>query len=458
MMKLAEPPKATTCRLAVLVVDPDPERREELCARIAACGRPHIEQAASAREALARLERRLDVAVVDACLLEQDPELVTTLRRKRPDLEVLVKDATVEQAVSALRQGARDCLDAQEGLELLLEDLRDLAGERERSGRPSRGAVAPLIIGDSPAVQRARRLLELIARSPAATILITGESGTGKDLAARSIHAWSGRPGPFLNITCSALPEPLLESELFGHERGAFTDAHEARAGLLEQADGGTVFLDEIGEMTPVLQAKLLRFLEDRVFRRVGGSEELQPDVRVVAATHRDLEAEVEAGRFRADLYYRLTVVHAQLPALRERGEDVEVLAAHFVSHYARLFEKDVRRLSGAALRVLRRHTWPGNVRELKNMIERAVLLCDGDTLQPEAFRAMSRDPRAPAEMELPPEGLVFEALERDLVLQALQRTGWNNTRAAKLLGMTRDQIRYRITKFGLEVPVGAGA
>jgi transcriptional regulator with PAS, ATPase and Fis domain len=255
-----------------------------------------------------------------------------------------------------------------------------------------------------------------------------------------------------MNITCSALPDALLESELFGHERGAFTDARQQKIGLLESADGGTVFLDEIGEMVPALQAKLLRFLEEKAFKRVGGSADVRVDVRVIAATNRDLEDAVKQGRFREDLYYRLNVMQIVLPPLRDRLADVPLLAHYYVDVFNREFRKTIRGASPEALQVLQRYRWPGNVRELRNAIERAMLLADGAWITPDLLPLTAGGPLAiHATLELPQQGVHLETLERELVVQALQRTGGNQTKAATLLGLNRDQIRYRIEKFGLE-------
>jgi transcriptional regulator with PAS, ATPase and Fis domain len=260
-----------------------------------------------------------------------------------------------------------------------------------------------------------------------------------------------------MNITCSALPEPILESELFGHERGAFTDARSQKHGLLESADGGTVFLDEIGEMAPSLQAKLLRFLEEKTFKRVGGVADIRVDVRVIAATNRNLEDDVKKGRFREDLYYRLNVLPIVLPPLRTRVDDIPALVHYFVDAYNREFRKRVRGVSGDAMRRLTTYGWPGNIRELRNAVERAMLLVDGDELTAEQFPVASAGPTRLTEgVDLPATGIDLEQLERSLVVQALQRSGWNQTRAAGLLGLNRDQIRYRIEKFKLEKPATA--
>jgi transcriptional regulator with GAF, ATPase, and Fis domain len=291
--------------------------------------------------------------------------------------------------------------------------------------------------------------------SPASTVLITGESGTGKDLAAKVVHYSSNRGAkPFMNITCSALPETLLESELFGHERGAFTGADRQKRGLLESADGGTVFLDEIGEMVPLLQAKLLRFLEEKTFKRVGGAADIKVDVRVIAATNRSLQEEVKKGKFREDLFYRLNVMAVPLPPLRERRDDIPLLVTFYVEQFNVEFRKKIKGVTKSALSALTGYAWPGNVRELRNAVERAMLLAEKEELDESHFPMLTAvDPELSSGMGLPAGGLNLEALERSLVVQALERAGWNQTKAATLLGLNRDQIRYRIEKFGLEKP-----
>jgi transcriptional regulator with PAS, ATPase and Fis domain len=307
------------------------------------------------------------------------------------------------------------------------------------------------MVGESPQLREFKGLVRRVAASPASTVLLTGESGTGKDLTAKIIHYSSARATrPFVNITCSALPETLLESELFGHERGAFTDARQQKKGLLEQADGGTVFLDEIGEMTAPLQAKLLRFLEEKTFRRVGGAADIRVDVRVIAATNRTLEDEVRQGRFREDLFYRLNVLPLKLPPLRSHIEDVPALVSFYIDIFNREFRKNVRGASPATLKTLAAYGWPGNVRELRNAVERAMLMATGDTLEPGDFPIASGSHGGGPSVELPASGLNLDDMERSFVLQALERTGWNQTRAAKLLGLNRDQIHYRIEKFKL--------
>jgi transcriptional regulator with PAS, ATPase and Fis domain len=298
-------------------------------------------------------------------------------------------------------------------------------------------------------------MLRKIAVSPASTVLLTGESGTGKDLAAKVIHYSSSRASrPFMNITCSALPETLLESELFGHERGAFTGADRQKRGLLESADGGTVFLDEIGEMVPLLQAKLLRFLEEKSFKRVGGSADVKVDVRVIAATNRSLQEEVKKGHFRDDLFYRLNVMAVPLPPLRDHADDVPLLISHYIDAFNAEFRKAIRGVEPGTLKALQDYRWPGNVRELRNAVERAMLLCEGTVLNDTHFPMLAlSEAGLSTGMALPPNGINLEELELSLVVQALERSGWNQTKAAAQLGLNRDQLRYRIEKFKLEKP-----
>jgi transcriptional regulator with PAS, ATPase and Fis domain len=284
-------------------------------------------------------------------------------------------------------------------------------------------------------------------------VLLTGETGTGKDLAARTIHDISDRANrSFIQITCSALPDQLLESELFGHERGAFTDARCQKPGLLEVADTGTVFLDEIGDMTLPLQAKLIRFLDDKTFRRVGGLRDIRVDVRIVAATHCDLHQQVRENRFRDDLFYRLNVLPIHLPPLRDRLGDLSLLVDYFIDQYNVELGRNVRGMKPSALALLKRYHWPGNVRELRNTIERGMLLTDkqwleaGDVSIPVHSIAQPR-------YELPPSGVNLGDVERELLAQALERAQWNQTRAAELLGVNRDQVRYRMQKYRIPGP-----
>ena len=449
----------------VLVVDDEQLIRWSLAERLKADGLDVVE-AETGQQALDRFGPDIDLVLLDYRLPDSDGlRILKKMKAGQPDVPVILLTAfsSIETAVEAMKHGAYHYANKPFNLEeialVVAKALETTALRREvRALRASRSEPFGLsrIVGEAAAMRTLRALMQRIASSPASTVLLTGESGTGKDLAAKVIHYNSERAArPFMNITCSALPEALLESELFGHERGAFTDARQQKTGLLESAQGGTVFLDEIGEMVPALQAKLLRFLEEKSFKRVGGSADIRVDVRVIAATNRDLEDAVSEGKFRADLYYRLNVMQVPLPPLREHRSDIPLLVSFYIDQFNREFRKQVRGASAEALELLRGYSWPGNVRELRNAVERAMLLADGEWLEPAHFPfAVSRRTTAGA-YDLPDEGVSLEQVERNLVIQALTRTGWNHTKAAALLGLNRDQIRYRIEKFALEKAAG---
>ena len=371
----------------------------------------------------------------------------------------------VETAVRAMKLGAHDYLikpvDADE-LKLTIRkalDTRALRREVLRlQAQASHGSTLDDLVGDSGPMRELKAIVQRIAQSDATTVLLQGESGTGKDLVARIIHFASARAqAPFLAVNCVALPEHLLESELFGHERGAFTDAKAQKKGLFEQADGGTVYLDEIGDMRLDLQGKLLRLIEDKGFRRIGGVRDLRADVRIIAATNRDLTRSLTAGQFRADLYYRLNVFPITLVSLRERPADIAPLARHFVARFSRELRREPPEIGVEAQAWLQRYAWPGNVRELRNVLERALILAAGGTLQAEHLPPeiggsfASADAGAPkgATVSLPAAGLRLDEVERDLVRQALDATGGNQVHAARLLGISRDALRTRMKKFG---------
>ena len=396
---------------------------------------------------------------------------------------MITADPQLDDVKSALKLGAYDFIGKpldfeelrvtiQNALETtrLRSEVQSLRGEvRRRTGYHD-------VVAVSPKMTELMSFVQKVAASEATTILIQGESGTGKDLVAKTIHYESTRQdGPFVAINCSAIPETLMEAELFGHEKGAFTDAKQMKKGLFETANGGTLFLDEIGELSPLLQAKLLRVLEDQVIRRVGGVRDLQVDVRVVAASNRDLEKAVREGQFRQDLYYRLAIIAIFIPPLRERSEDILPLVDFFISLYNRKFKKAVRGISPETRRLLLAHNWPGNVRELKNSIERAMILEDEAVLRPmympfavgEAARSgltafehtsaatdgvgkQLASGRVLPRLYIPEEGTSLEEVERAMVELAMRQANGNQTHAARLLDISRDALRYKLKKFDL--------
>ncbi|NTU42093.1 MAG: sigma-54-dependent Fis family transcriptional regulator [Nitrospirales bacterium] len=377
----------------------------------------------------------------------------------RPAVIIMTAYGTISSAVEAMKKGAFDYLSkplekdsivltiakAAERMRLLKENIRlqeALFGKFRMEG----------IIGSSKGMKEVMEVVRKVTQVPV-TVLIYGESGTGKELIARAIHYNSPRKtGPFIAINCAAIPENLIESELFGYEPGAFTGATHRKAGLFESADKGTLFLDEVGDLPSLIQTKLLRVLQDKEVRRLGGKESLKVDVRIITATNKDLEKEVSAGKFREDLYYRLKVVTVQLPSLRERKEDIPTLARFFMEKYNGEFGKRVVSVTESAMKALVDYFWPGNIRQLESVIERAVLMCDTDTIQLSDIRTELRLPQEKGllEMEIPDEGLVFEDLEKQLIKKAMLKSNNVAAKAARLLGMSYKTFWYRLEKFGI--------
>jgi two-component system, NtrC family, response regulator AtoC len=449
----------------------------------------HASEAASGEPGLRLAQQEsFDLVLLDVRLPDLNGIQVLEQIKKAPDAPpviMITADPQLDDVKNALKLGAYDFVGKPLDFEELHVTIQNaLEATRLRSEVQSLRGEVRRHAGYHEAVAVSAKMTELmsfvrkVAASEATTILIQGESGTGKDLVAKTIHYESARQGgPFVAINCSAIPETLMEAELFGHEKGAFTDAKQMKKGLFETAHAGTLFLDEIGELSPLLQAKLLRVLEDQVIRRVGGVRDLQVDVRVVAASNRDLEKAVREGHFRQDLYYRLAIIAIFIPPLRERTDDILPLVDFFIDWYNRKFKKAVRGITPETRRLLLAHTWPGNVRELKNSIERAMILEDEPVLRPvylpfavaeaarsglTAFEHSSAasdgktlaNGRVLPRLYIPEEGTSLEEVERAMVELAMKQANGNQTHAARLLDISRDALRYKLKKFEL-VPAG---
>jgi two-component system response regulator AtoC len=444
----------------VLVVDDELLIRKSLSKVLRARGYA-VETASTGAEGLEKVPAfRPTVMILDMRLPDTDG--LSVLRRVRQldkDLQVIVITAygDVQAAVDAMKLGACDFLRKP-------YEMEDIAIAVESAGRNFRQAAqldvyrrqawrqysGEEIIGRSGAMDDVRELIDKLVRSQATSVLITGESGTGKELVARAIHYRSDRAeAPLMEVNCSSFHENLLENELFGHERGAFTDATETKKGLVELCDGGTLFLDELADLSLPTQAKLLRFLDHRNFKRVGGAQDIAVDIRIVAATNKDLDQEVRAGRFRSDLYFRLKVVSIQLPPLRDRGDDVLLLARHFLHEFSRKFQKAFRDVSEEAAEALARYAWPGNVRELRNVIERVVLLEEGEILEAEHLPGewTGRPAAARDQLALP----TLAQLEAEHIGEVLRLTAGNKSRAARILGISRQGLIEKVRRLRLE-------
>ncbi|MGZ8460118.1 MAG: sigma-54-dependent transcriptional regulator [Candidatus Deferrimicrobiaceae bacterium] len=469
----------------ILVVDDERNQREILGSILTDEGYRTL-LAGSGQEALDTLEREhLDLVLTDLVMPGMTGEdLIDAILVKSPGIPIILNSAygTVQTAVDAIKRGAFYYLEKPVDrarlliiIERAIENLRLKESHRALSERLFPGAAS--IVGDHPVIREIKRILPRIARSDA-IVLLTGESGTGKEVVARNIHSLSGRShAPFLAVNCASLPDSLFESELFGHERGAFTGAIRREIGLFEAARGGTLFLDEIAEVRPETQAKLLRGLQDGEIRRVGGKMNITVDVRIVAASNRDLEKEVREGRFRADLFYRLNILALNLPPLRERISDIPALAQHLLAKHGEKGVPPVRKIAKEAMRLMMRYLWPGNIRELSSVIERAVVLAEGGEIGPAELPAELREDtegksqirparppgqarhgsgeekgraEIPGIADLPPGGLDFEKLEESLLRRSVERSGGVHTRGAELLKMSYKTYIYRLKKFGI--------
>jgi two-component system response regulator AtoC len=456
--------------MRILVVDDEPGLRHTLTRILGGEGH-EVASAPNGAAALEALDARdADLVLCDVRMPEMDGLTFLERYQARGGRALVLMMSAYgddEVVIDAMQRGAYDFVTKPFRADQVILVVRK-AMERERlrrrveelSGELESLRGADGIVGGSEAMRRILELARKVARHPS-TVLVTGESGTGKEVVARYVHRESPRAdAPFVAVNCAAIPESLLESELFGHTRGAFTGATAERRGLFEEADGGTLFLDEIGELPVALQVKLLRALQEGEIRRVGESVSRAVDVRLLAATSRDLEGDVASGRFRSDLYYRINVVRLHLPPLRERREDIGPLARHFVVMHARRFggAAPPPALTAAALRRLEEHGWPGNVRELENAIERALVLCEGDRIDVEHLERGEHPPAPAATNGSHPGGASAdlsvkrrtEALERALIAEALQRTGGNRTRAAQILELSHRALLYKIREYGL--------
>ncbi len=450
----------------ILVVDDEKGQRDILDAILRKEGYL-VATVPGAREAMERLEtEEYDVVLSDLKMKGiSGLELLESVLELEPRQCIIIMTAhgTIDSAVEAMKKGAFDYLEKPLDRETLLmtlkrafEHLTLIRENRMLHKKLAENSDIPSIIGSHPKMKEVFRIVNKIAAT-SSTVLIYGESGTGKELVAKAIHDGSPRHDkPFFAINCAAIPDTLMESELFGHEKGSFTGANTREIGLFEAANTGTIFLDEIGEMNTAMQAKLLRAIQEREIRRVGGKTSVPVDVRIISATNKDLEQEIRKGLFREDLFYRLNVIRINLPPLRERGSDIIALADYFVRKYAAASGVQVKGISRPAMKLLMDYSWPGNVRQLESMIERGVLMTESDHIQPEDLPAEIHREGAPESclsFEFPPEGISFEDLERDLIIKAMERAGWVIGKAAPLLGMTYKTLQYRLEKFGIEKP-----
>ncbi len=427
--------------------------------------------AASGEEGLEAVrDESPDLILLDIKLPQADGiEVLKEVKAIDPAISVIMITAygNVETAVTAIKLGASDYINKPFNMDEVAVIVKNVleTGRLKREVTKIRAELRERygienIVGNSESLKKALEVALKAADSDSTTVLIHGESGTGKEMVARAIHFHSSRAGaPFIELNCSSLPETLIESELFGYEKGAFTDAKGQRKGLFELGDGGSILLDEVGEMHPTTQAKLLRVIEGKTFKRLGGSRDISVDVRIIAVTNKDLASMVKEGSFREDLYYRLNVLPMVLPPLRDRGDDVVILTTHFISRFNHEFRKKVKGVSREVVHLFRQYSWPGNVRELRNLIERVMILEEVDIIEPihlppDLLRAGSeRTEGLPVPICLPSGGLPLDEVERELIRQALHLSGGNQSKAAALLKIGRDALRYKMKKYGYLEP-----
>jgi DNA-binding NtrC family response regulator len=461
----------------VLVIEDEKILSESICLYLGRKGYTTL-QASSGEDGLKLLEEASpDVAIVDLKLPGMDGlQVLARVRDQSPATEVIMitAHASVASAVEAMKRGAFDYLNKPVDLEELRvivdKAVAHLQLRRELSYLKAKERDSRLagIVGESPAAQALRAQirqiasLEAVGGASAPTVLVLGETGSGKGLVARAIHEESARrSGPMIEINCAAIPGPLLESELFGYERGAYTDARAAKPGLFEAAEGGTLFLDEIGHMDPALQVKLLKAIEDKAVRRLGGLRAKPVNARIVAGTNRDLEAAIANGAFRQDLYFRINVFTIHVPPLRQRGADIVLLAEYFLDRFAQQYGRPRKRLAKDAEAALLAYHWPGNVRELAHFMERAAILHESPLVNvadiglssPRPHTSVTVRPMEPVQVDFSTGSIDLDDVERQLILKALEASGWNRSRAAEMLGISRDTLRYRIEKFELQAP-----
>ncbi|MBI5548196.1 MAG: sigma-54-dependent Fis family transcriptional regulator [Deltaproteobacteria bacterium] len=458
----------------VLIVDDDDSMRHMLTVILKDRGY-EVRGVPGAEEGLKEIEARdYDVVLSDVRMPKMDGiALLKEIHRRQPELTVVVMSAygTTDTAITAMKEGAYDYISKPfkpDEVVLVLrkaEERERLKRENERlRGELSRAFRLESLVGTSPPMQEVARQIRKVAQVKT-TVLVSGESGTGKELVARALHDLSPRAAmPFVAVNCGAIPGELMESELFGHVRGAFTDAVRNKKGLFSEADGGTLFLDEVGELPQQLQVKLLRVLQEEEIRRVGDSRSEKVDVRVIAATKRDLPQQVARGAFREDLYYRLNVLNLRLPPLRERKDDLELLARHFIAKYNARLGRRIGEVAPDALQLMHDYAWPGNVRELENAIERAMVLCDGEIITLDLLPELVLAPKAGAAAAGGAQGQAgapaggdlsikkaSRALEEDLIRRALQKTRGNRTRAAELLEISHRALLYKVKEYGID-------